>query len=346
MSKSTKHLSRHAKKHNEDHLHLKDLLSKYNPTKEKVGGIFVVTFLVVLLSLLIFRSWGGIVEALKPDPKLPPQQVETHGAKTGALSVYKVEKQASRDYRNLLSSILTVGSVQAADANAAFGQGRGEEMPKLGESLGNSVWTTNYLSSGQHLTKIMQKRAKGLQKSVLSTYYLGEKTIDINSTRQSDSKILSQIKNTLSVDLFQYLNQAVHRADALDEYLNLLKVLAEKSDERIADLQYKIDFLSANSQGREQEIRISESAFFENLQIFDGPNAEEDLAAFIGLRESQAEIRAKLGAYKSLQDYYQFFRPRLQNMTATIQVNRAPLIAGVKVVEIQNMTLPLIIRQR
>lgn len=346
MNKTPKHLQDHAKKHNEDHLRLKDLLSKYNPVKERIGGIFIATFLIALFSLLIFRSWGSIVEALKPDSKLPTQQVETHGAKTGALSVYKVEKQASRDYRDLLSSILTIGSVQATDTNMIFGQGRGEEMPKLGENLGNSVWTTNYLSTGQHLTKVMQKRAKGLQKSVLSTYYLGEKTIDINSTLQSDSKILSQIKNTLSVDLFQYLNQAIQRSDALDEYINLLKVLLSKTEERMADLQYKIDFLSANSQGREQEIRISESAFFENLQMFDGPNAEEGLAKFIGLRESQAEIRAKLGAYKSLQDYYGFFKPRLENMLATIQANRSALIAGVKVVEIQNMTLPLIIRQR
>ena len=112
------------------------------------------------------------------------------------------------------------------------------------------------------------------------------------------------------------------------------------------DLQYKIDFLSANFQAKEQEIKLSEDTFFQNLQIFDGPNAEEDLGQFIGLQEAQVEIRAKIGAYRSLRDYYVFFQPRLENLITAIRVNRGPLIAGVKVVEIQNMTLPLIIRER
>ena len=57
------------------------------------------------------------------------------------------------------------------------------------------------------------------------------------------------------------------------------------------------------------------------------------------------EVRAKIGAYQSLQDYYKFFRPTLENLITAIKANRDPLIAGVKVVEIQNMTLPLIIKQ-
>ncbi|MBU0727070.1 hypothetical protein KKA95_00110, partial [Patescibacteria group bacterium] len=86
--------------------------------------------------------------------------------------------------------------------------------------------------------------------------------------------------------------------------------------------------------------------FFNNLEIFNGPNAEENLAEFIGLEESQAEVRAKLGAYQGLLDYYSFFRPKIANLIVEIKANRDPLIAGVKVVEIQNMTLPLIIQQR
>jgi len=346
MRKHYQHLQHHAEKQHEAHTKLKDLLSSYRPKKEKVVSVFLTTFFIVLFSLLIFRNWGSIINALTPEPKEPAQALETHGAKTGVLSVYKVDYQASRTYRNLLSSILTIGSVQAAEVNMAFGQERGEKQPSLEETLKDSVWLTNYLSTGQHLTKMQQKHAKALQKSILSTYYLGEKTIDINSTLQTDSKILSQIKNALSVDLFQYLNQSVNRADSLDEYLSLLNVLLDKAHQRINDLQYKIDFLSANFQAKEQEIKISEDTFFQNLQIFEGPNAEEELGRFVGLRETQIEIRAKLGAYTTLRDYYAFFKPRLENLITAIQANRSPLIAGVKVVEIQNMTLPLIIRQR
>ena len=157
---------------------------------------------------------------------------------------------------------------------------------------------------------------------------------------------MSQIKNALTVDLFQYLNQAVNRSDALNEYLNLLNTLKNKTDQRITDLGYKIAFLSTNVKGQETEISTSEKTFFDNLKMFNGPNAEEELAKFIGLRQSQAEVRAKSGAYDSLQKYYLFFRPKLDNLIKSITANRDPLIAGVKVVEIQNMTLPLIIQQR
>jgi hypothetical protein len=346
MKKHEKHLHHRATQHQKASNQLKNLVRRYNPVKERVGKLFLVTFVVVLLTLLIFRNWGTIVDLFTPEPKPPQQTVDTDGYKTGALSVYKIDDQEVENKRKLLTSIPTEGSTTGVEVSVAFGQERGLKPASLGESLRTSVWLTNYLSTGQHQTKLIQGKAQALAKSIISTYYLGEKTVDIDSTLQTDSKILSQIKNTLSVDLFQYLNQSVNRADTLDEYLNLLNVLLEKTDERINDLQYKIDFLAANFQSKEQEISLSEDTFFQNLQIFDAPNAEEELAKFVGLREVQAEIRAKLGAYNTLQDYYKFFKPRLENLIIAIKANRSALIAGVKVVEIQNMTLPLIIKPK
>lgn len=344
MKKPHLDIHQHAKEHHEAQIRLADLVKRYNPKKEKVGKLFVGTFLLVLVTLLLFRNWGNIAEALRPEPRPPAEVVRTHGIKTGVSSVYRIDEQVSRSERDLMASVPTNGSTTSALVNSAFGSERGEKPAATEAALKNSVWLTNYLSTGQHLTKLEQKQARALQKSILSTYYLGEKTIDINSTLQTDSKLLSQIKNALSVDLFAYLNQSVNRSDSLDEYMNLLNALLSKTNERIADLTYKIDFLSTNFQAKEQEIQLSEGTFFQNLQIFDGPNAEEELGQFIGLQEAQVEIRAKLGAYRSLRDYYEFFQPRLENLITAIRANRAPLIAGVKVVEIQDMSLPLIIR--
>jgi len=344
MKKPHVNIHQQAEKHHEAHTRLADLVKRYNPKKEKVTRMFIGTFFLVLITLLLFRNWGSITEALKPEPEPPVQVIRTHGIKTGVLSTYRINNQVSRSERDLTASVLTSGSITSAQVNTAFGQDRGRKPAATEEALKNSVWLTNYLSTGQHLTRLQQKQAKALQKSILSTYYLGEKTIDINSTLETDSKMLSQIKNALSVDLFAYLNQSINRSDSLDEYLNLLNTLLSKASERVTDLTYKIDFLSANFEAKEQEIQLSEDTFFQNLQIFEGQNAEEELGQFIGLQEGQVEIRAKIGAYRSLRDYYVFFQPRLENLITAIQANRGPLIAGVKVVEIQNMTLPLIIR--
>lgn len=340
-----KHLRHLAEKHHKAHEELKKMIVSHHPVQERILPLFLITFFIVLGTLLIFRNWEEIIDFFsRKEPAASAAAIETHGLKTGVLSVYKVDSQANQAYQNRLASLRSAGGALAAENNKLFGEDRGEKIKSNAELLKESVWLTNYLSQGQHLTKLYQKKAKSLQKSIIATHYIGEKTIDINSTLQSDTQLLTQIKNTLSVDLFQYLNQAVNRADALDEYLSLLGILMRKTDERVQDLQYKISFLGSESAAREKAISMSEKTFFENLKIFDGPNAEEELRKFIGLRETQAETKAKLGAYKSLQDYYRFFKPRLENLVTAIQANRAPLIAGVKVVEIQNMTLPLIVR--
>ncbi len=345
MKKNYIHLKHHVSEHEKAQKRLKKLINKHNPVKEKVLPIFLTTFVIALVSLLIFRNWSNITNIFNPNT---PQQttIETDGIKTGVLSVYKIDNLANRSHRNMLASVLTAGSLTGAEVNGIFGQGRGETASPLGEKLKNSIWLTSYLSTGQHLTKMQQKHAKALQKSILATYYLGEKTIDINSVLQTDSQILSQIKNTLSIDLFKYLDQAENRSDKLDEYLFLLNTLLKKTNQRINDLQYKIDFLTTNTKTQEVEIKTSESAFFENMKIFEGNESEKELAKFIGLQEDQVENKAKLGSYKTLQDYYKFFKPNLENLITAIKTNRSALIAGVKVTEIQNMSLPIIIRQK
>ena len=186
----------------------------------------------------------------------------------------------------------------------------------------------------------------GLQKSILTTFYLGEKTVDINSTLEKDTLLLKQINNILSIDLFQYLNQSDDRSGTLDSYLNLLITLKEKADKRISELQSKIDFLKANADAQQTRIQTSEEEFFKQLQLLNGPNAEDEMKNFIGIKENNAEVRAKMGAYKALQQYYVYFQPRLDNLIRAIKANRDALIAGVKVTEIENMTLPIIIKEK
>ena len=342
--KHIEHVRHHAREHDKAHLRLKDLL-KYAPPKEKVWHIFLGTFFTTLFSIIIFINWGVIIDFFTPEP--PPQLPQVHGFQDGVLSVYQIENQATKIYQNYLAQISAEGGTAGIQASHIIGytEEKKPEPPKA-NSLQNTIWLTNYISLGQHLTHLEQKQAQALQKSVMATYYLGNKTIEINSTLQSDSKILSQIKNALSVDLFQYLNQSNNRADSLDSYINLLTILMQKADQRIADLQSKINFLKNNFVVQENQIKTSEDAFFNNLKMFEGENADTELAKFIGLQEGNVAVRAKIGAYDNLQSYYKFFRPRLENLIRTIKANRDPLIAGVKVVEVQNMSLPLIIRQR
>jgi len=314
--------------------------------REKIWHIFLGTFVVVLLSLTIFMSWSRIINFFTPMPPVTVQ-IEPHGFKTGMLSNYKVDGQASDRYEKYMASIPAAGHLYGLETTNLVGNQEEKAATIFPENaLKNSIWLTNMMSTGQHLTKLDQKRAVAFQKSLITTYYLGEKTVDINSTLQSDTQLLSQVNNALAVDLFQYLNQSEDRAVTLNNYINLLQILLDRTNKRINDLDSKIKFLEVNFGAQETQLQASEQKFFDNLKTFNGPDAEQELAKFIGVQEDQSEVKAKIGAYKGLQDYYKFFQPKLDNLITAIKANRDPLIAGVKVVEIQNMTLPLIIKQQ
>ena len=222
-----------------------------------------------------------------------------------------------------------------------------ESIPliKKGDSLMASIRLTNDISKGKHLSKAQQDASKTLQKSLLTTVYLGERAIDISSSIQSDAKLLSQIKNTLDTKLSSYLNQSASRADSLDGYVRLLKELEELARSRSLELQSQINFLNANFQAQEDSIEISEEAFFNNLDAFDGQNADQQLNEFIVLGQQQTEVRAKIGAYEGIKRYYDFFLPNLDRRIRAIEANRDALIAGVTVTEIEGMTLELINRE-
>ena len=345
--KHIRHVRHHAKKHDEAHKSLKELLSRALHT-EKVWDVFVGTFVVAVLSIALFFNWGNIVSffgASDEIQEIAQEQAESmvHGFQSGVLAVYQINGQTADQYIRFIRQIPGGGYEKGLETATAIGQAQQAEAQERQDAFLGSVMLSTELSKGYHLTPV--RTAKSLQKSVLATYYLGEKTISIDSTLQTDARLLSQISNALSVDVFQYLNQSANRADALDNYLNLLETLNQKAIARSLDLASVVNFLQANFQSQEQVINVTEENFFANLEIFDGENAEEELSRFIGLEQEQSEVRAKMGAYNTLKDYYEFFLPRLDNLIRSIKANRGPLIAGVKVVEIQNMTLPLIIRE-
>jgi len=343
MKKHIEHVRHHAHKHHENHLRLKDLLG-LPLKKEKIWSTFLVTFFMTLISITIYMNWGKVIDFLTPEP--PKELPMVHGYQTGALGAKQIEKQASSEHKIHLTNIPSSGHLTGIKTSQAVGKKDEEKIEWSKSALKNTIWITNMLSHGQHLTKLKHSQTQALQKSILTTFYLGEKTISINSTLTSDTKILQKINNVLSVDIFYYLNQSANRADTLENHIKLLEILQKKCNERINDLGSKITFLKGNSESKEIEIKTSEETFFENLKLLNGESAENELGKFIGAEEKQVGIKAKIGAYTKLQEYYKFFMPRLETLTRTIKLNRGPLIAGVKVVEIQNMALPLIIQQK
>ncbi len=215
-----------------------------------------------------------------------------------------------------------------------------------GRGLEASAETTQSLASGQAQTAMLQGRAQALQKSILATFILGEGALGIEKALEKDTRLLGQMDNALSVDLFHFLNQSANRADALENYLNLIEELERRSAERQGELQAAILFLQGNAAAKETVIDSAEEAFFQQVQRFNGKEAQKQLDEFIAVQGTSAEIQAKLGTYQHLSSQYAYYQPRLETHLRAIRANRDALIAGVKVVEIEGMTLPLVLPER
>jgi len=346
--KRIRHLRHHARKYDEAHKSLKELLSRALYI-EKIWDAFVAAFVITIITIVLFMNWGRIAGFFIGSPTTEiPGKTETlakvEGFKTGVFTTYQINGQTADQYIRYIRQIPGGGYKAGLTAVEAVGKPREEKPETSQNTFMDSIMLSTNLSKGYHLTPV--RKAGSLQKSVLATYYFGEKTITLNSTLQSDTKLLSEINNTLSVDIFAYLNQSSSRATSLDSYIHLLETLNDKAKARSQDLASVVNFLTANSKAQDTSINLTEDAFFANLKIFNGSDAETQLGQFIGMQKDLTETKAKIGAYKGLKQYYDFFLPKLDNLIRAINANRDPLIAGVKVVEVQNMTLPLIIKER
>ncbi|QQR84056.1 hypothetical protein IPJ72_02585 [Candidatus Peregrinibacteria bacterium] len=359
MEKNRSTIRHWAQKHDEQHQTIKKRVLSSTATSEKLLKLFLITFLLVFATVAGIKHGKGIWEqwqstADKPSevkqeeeipPPLPSEFVSSNGFKTGVLSFYKINHQIQVLRQQVIDQISTKGSVLGIKTAQILSEPAPEAPPSEPGEFKNGLWITNYLGTGQSLTRLKQGNAGLILKSMVTNYYLGERTQVIDSTLEKDTRLLSQINNAVSVDLFQYLNRAVSRADALDEYISLLNQLKKRSEARINDLTSKINFLSQNVIGTEQRATQFEDQFFQKLEQFNGKDAWQDYNQFVSLSEGQVETRAKMGTYRTLKEYYEYFQPTLNNLILSVEVNRDALIAGVRVVEIENMQLPLIIRE-
>jgi len=353
--KKIKQVRQHAKRHQQEHGRLKNILNQ--PIyRERVMGLFVGTFLMVLVSILIFFNWSKIIDLTQrlwtevQEVSVEREEMSnSEGYQHGIEAGYLINGQTANEYIKQVGAIKSNGYQSGVETSRRVGLEVNKEENvvdagvKSSQNLIKSLIVSTSLGNGNHLTQGKTEAGNTLQKTIVTSYYLGRNPVNLNSILETDLELLSKINNALAVDVFAYLNQSVSRADTLDDYLNLLERLSETGQKRLAELQSQINALTSSFEAQERQIKVKEERFFQTVENFEGGGADEELADFIELQKNQSETRAKIGAYQSIVEYYDYFLPRLSILIETIQANRGPLIAGVRVVEIDNMQLELII---
>ena len=241
MKKHFRHVRHQAKAHHKAHRDLDELLKKDLFT-EGVLGIFLSTLIITTSVLLILFNWHRLSDILSTDGVINRVEVAeekpikeaviepfnaTQGAISGAVAVYETSRISEETY---VDKLLNTPS-ETYEKGATESIKPPKSKPQLYSSFNSATFLTNHLSEGGYVNSL--RSGNIFQRSILSTFYLGEKTTSVNSSLQADSRILSQINSALSVDVFAYLNQSVNRANSLDSYLNLLKTLQETAEKTL-----------------------------------------------------------------------------------------------------------------
>lgn len=157
--------------------------------------------------------------------------------------------------------------------------------------------------------------------------------------------LLKAIKSNYELDIVLKLNQSKDRNKYYNSYLSTLKDLDDKSDRALVTLNERMVELQSVFDSTVIEKGKSEELYFQAFESFDANSAKANFENFVNYAKVSVDLRAKYRALNKVNDTLQRFSEALKIRISDIELNREPLIRGVKVFEIDGSNLDLIIRE-
>ncbi|MGL5831562.1 MAG: hypothetical protein ACRCZE_05460 [Candidatus Altimarinota bacterium] len=154
---------------------------------------------------------------------------------------------------------------------------------------------------------------------------------------------LEKLNNTNTVNIDEYLSQSVRRDLALDKYLEELQKAFDDGNALRKEIGVQADELKIALNSTNPDKDRFEADFFTSLSTYEGEKADELLGAFVEVTQKQAEFRAKLAAMTNLYEAYETILLRMKVRIEAIEKNKGALVTGVKVRDIPNSGLDLVI---
>ena len=185
------------------------------------------------------------------------------------------------------------------------------------------------------------------QSAVVNSGVFGEQTL--RDQLEGDYRIITSIdllrkmSNAYKVDINDTLNRAISREQALDDYLALMNKLYTDAKEMKAMLTQELSIISTTFNSLEQPKKDLETLFFQNFEQLLANEASKNLNDYINYSKELVVLKAR---YKALQRIDERFATFLQSFRARIQDlqdNRDALIKGIKVYDVPQSDLELIV---
>ena len=146
-------------------------------------------------------------------------------------------------------------------------------------------------------------------------------------------------------DILQVLDQALDRRAALDAYLASLQAILREARTVFDQVSHEQNMLSVQFETVTQRKDVEEMAFFAAIEALDGVASDRHLARFNELIRRHVTIRARHRAISNIGDFLGRSFPKIEARIRDIESNVEPLVKGIKVIDIEQSDLGLIITE-
>ncbi|MBI4975747.1 hypothetical protein HZC20_03645 [Candidatus Peregrinibacteria bacterium] len=147
-------------------------------------------------------------------------------------------------------------------------------------------------------------------------------------------QLISQIDNIYNVDVYALVDKSFNRDKTLNDFLNQMKDLIDKSEQSVNEINSVIVNLNSAYESDVAQRDSFQSQFFTNAQILNGQMSYGNLEQFIAYSQSAVRLKAYLNAYKFVGDMLSkdllALKPRYQDIT----LNFDAIVKGVRVFQI------------
>lgn len=207
----------------------------------------------------------------------------------------------------------------------------------------NGVSVSKKVGAGEDKLSGGLRKSNGFYAGVSLGYLMGEEGNLDTDFVFSDVQKISEISSLLEFNLLNFLNQSAGRSDALDIYLAELRNQQTAVRDRLDILPLQIRTLEASRTtlaAQETTFRNELNNAIEQKFPFEAEDTWRRLAA---VRGRMGENTTQLNVLQRINEKYTLAATLLQNKVEFVTANRDALIKGVRVINIPDPQIRLIL---
>lgn len=147
---------------------------------------------------------------------------------------------------------------------------------------------------------------------------------------------------SMETNIPQYLRSQDNKRAALRNHIVFLNKLLVLLKQRSYKIKKELAQLDIQNKRNESIIASSEKEFFRALNQFEVNLSADRFDVFVESSQSNIQIRAYLGAFHQIDEWYQNLIPQLEKLIFAIEENKEALVQGITVTDIENIDLGII----